>query len=56
MFSFVRRKSDIVSKMMLTIIFEYPIPFTPRDNDIDNDDTKNVSQTRLSTSLAKVKI
>ena len=55
-FSFARSKSDIQSKTILTIIFEYPIPFTPRFRDMGNNDTRNVSQTMLSTSLAKVKI
>ena len=44
------------SKTIFTMIFEYPIPFTPRFRDKADDATRKVSQTRLNSNLAKVKI
>ena len=52
--SFARRISETASRKAFTIMLEYPIPFTPRFADMGKEDTRKVSDTRQSTSLAPV--
>ena len=53
-FSLASSIEDIMSITILTIMFEYPIPFTPRFKDMDRFDTRNVSHNKLNISLAIV--
>ena len=54
LFSLASSIRDIMSITILTIMFEYPIPFTPRFKDEGRFDTRNVSHNKLNISLAIV--